>query len=165
MQIVKKDLLSVRRHEGVVVHQCNCATFGKAKGVAKAIFNAFPYANIYNIRNRRDWIGTADVRMADVAEASIEKPTVINLMAQLYPGHPRSGDDEEDRLRWLKLSIRSALRYWDSYGVSPPKFFIPYGMGCHLAGGDWVKVSKVITEMEVIHGARFFACFQEMTLK
>ena len=137
---------------------------GKAKGVAKAIFKAFPYADIYNIPNRRGWIGTADVRVADEAKTSQETPTVINLMAQMYPGHPRSGDDEEERLKWLKLAIRSALRHWDSFGVSPPKFFIPFGMGCHLAGGDWDKVSKVITGMEVIHGARFFACFQKMTL-
>jgi hypothetical protein len=162
MRIISKDITLVRATDGVVAHQCNCMTVGAAKGVAQEIFRAFPYANIYRITGRNGWIGSADIRKPKQDKSM---PVVVNLMAQYYPGKcvfMSKIETPEDRLKWLDASISDAIlrlksMLWMEMEVI--NLFIPFKMGCRLAGGEWDQVEQVILKHEN-ERVQFTACLK-----
>ena len=56
--IIKDNILNAK--EKYIAHQCNCVTkYGK--GLSKAIFDKYPYSNIYSLRkkdNNFKWAST-----------------------------------------------------------------------------------------------------------
>jgi hypothetical protein len=131
------SLIEVRDRNEVIAHQCNCVTRGRGAGIAREIFRAFPYSDIYAGRRVEDFPGTITVCHPGQKETG---PIVVNLLAQFYPGKPRSGyDTPEDRLSWLSACL---LKMLDS--VASPVFHFPFAMGCNLAGGDWAKTLSLM---------------------
>lgn len=154
MRIIAKNIATVRAVDGFVAHQCNCTTQGKAAGVAALIFREFEYSDIYKKRKKPDDPGLA--RLKRPYPAMPGYPTVINLMAQYYPGEPNLIDDAaQKRLQWLDEALFDM-----SFQIGPGahKIFIPYKMGCRLGGGNWGAVSEVLSKAEKAYGIEFICC-------
>ena len=125
-----------------ILHQCNCVTKDSA-GIAKAIFNAFPWANTYSKRTKHSKQGTIDV-----LGNGLDQRYVINGYVQYYPGKPVSYDTYESRLEALKSCFDKIenIKNLESIGI-------PYMMGCGLAGGNKLfqssgKSQYIITSSE-----------------
>jgi hypothetical protein len=153
MKIIPKNISLIRAVDGFVAHQCNCVHQGKAAGVAALIFRTFRYSDIYKKRSGDDTPGTAIIKHPYPAMQGY--PTVINLMAQKFPGQPIISDGPEERRQWLMESIASALK---QLGPGAHKIFIPYLMGCRLAGGSWDIVSGVLGFFEKYAEVEFTCC-------
>lgn len=140
---------------GSVMHQCNCLTKGKAKGVAAEIFKKFPYADIYKERKMADVPG--HIAVCEPAKES-DGPIVINLLAQYYPGSPRlSGyDTPEDRAVWFKLCLDKLMDR-----MVGPAIHFPFGMGCNLAKGNWSEIISVIESYSEKFNKQFICCKHE----
>lgn len=112
-----------------ILHQCNCVTKDSA-GIAKAIFNAFPWANTYSKRVKHSKQGTIDV-----LGNGLDQRYVINGYIQYYPGKPKFGycvDCISHRIDSLNACFRKIKEICGLESVG-----IPVGMGCGLAGADW----------------------------
>lgn len=124
--------------EQFIAHQCNCVT-RTAQGVAKALFRAFPDADIYKARAAADEPGRIVVR-----------GRVINMLAQRYPGRARyANDTAEQRLAWFAACL-------DEIGRLPEigSLALPHGIGCGLAGGDWDAYRGAIETFAERHDVR-----------
>lgn len=137
IQTINKSLLEADTK--YIAHQCNCITTHSA-GIAKMIFDKFPWSNTYKNRKLASVQGTVDI-------IENKKPYIINMYVQYYPGKARINnlgklfdnsfdfiikDSAEDRLRYLKecLDKVSQINNIESIGF-------PEGMGCRLAKGNW----------------------------
>src|ERR1700676_2402750 len=81
IEIVSGDLLEAK--EKYIGHSCNCVS-QRSSGIAKDIFDKFPYANIYAIRTQPDIPGTIKI-MGN----GQDKIFIINLFCLYYPGAPK----------------------------------------------------------------------------
>jgi O-acetyl-ADP-ribose deacetylase (regulator of RNase III) len=117
-----------------IAHQTNCLT-SHAAGLAKAIFQRFPYADVYSAR--------AASKMVDepgsivVCGDGIQQRFVINMMGQYYPGsnriYPASElDGAQARLRYFYRCLHKISLLPDLSSIA-----FPYGIGCGMAGGKW----------------------------
>lgn len=143
MQIVDGDLLLAK--EKYICHQCNCVS-KKAAHLAKAVFETFPYANVYSHRLFNDWPGT--IRIMGDGKGQRE---VVALFAQVYPGKPRyeSGPDcASARESYFRdcLEKLGELCWVDKHTVA-----FPYGIGCGAAGGNWDNYLVMIETFSARH--------------
>ena len=130
-----------------IVHQCNCTTHGYAgKGLAKIIFDKYPYSDIYTERTEKEDVSKLGTIM--VRGNGHDKRHVINMIAQYHPGKPRSYDPfdtAERREEWFQKCL-------DEIGKIPMKTIaFPYKIGCNLAGGNWVKYKAMIEKFALEH--------------
>jgi O-acetyl-ADP-ribose deacetylase (regulator of RNase III) len=126
VSIVSGDLLDAT--ELYIGHQCNCITSGRGAGLAKVLFEKFPYANTYAQRKVPSEPGSYSVH-----GAGKDRRLIANFYAQYYPGKPKQRQDTKDqRLEWLISSMDRFVRE-----CGPSEFALPYGIGCGLAGGNW----------------------------
>ena len=127
-----------------IAHQCNCITTHSA-GMAKTIFDFYPYANVYatrcdsdNWKNTRDKPGTIDIR----GDGENQR-YVINMFAQIFPGHTKFPDSSADgtvaREKYFRKCLVSILKIPDLYSIA-----FPYGIGCNIAGGNWDIYLKML---------------------
>ena len=123
-----------------IVHQTNCMSSGQAAGIARVIFDKFPWANSYIRRVgkrmplRHQMPGDIEVFGTPGSERK-----VINLYGQFYPGGPSDDIDEVDhpdnRREWFALGLdkiaHSGILH-DGETIA-----CPWQIGCGIAGGDW----------------------------
>jgi len=133
-----------------IAHQCNCVTT-KSKGLSSLIFEKFTYADIYSSRSKPDKLGTIIV----CGNSNQAQRYVINMLAQYYPGKPRfypeksrsypghTRDSEERRLQAFQQCLDQIAQIPDISGKS---IAFPYGIGCGLAGGNWEKYEKILSD-------------------
>lgn len=151
IKTISSSITDIRESGQVIAHQCNCLTTGRAKGVARQIFETFPYSDIYSDRKAPDVPGQIIVRHPEVNQAG---PIVVNLLAQFHPGKPRLHyDTAGDRETWLSFCLKKML---DS--VASSTFYFPFGMGCNLAGGDWGKTIDLMGRIADVSGKEFVFC-------
>lgn len=110
IQIINKSLLEADTK--YIAHQCNCVTSHSA-GIAKAIFDKYPWANTY--KNRKNIrvstlhdkiVGQSDLGSIDILGNGINERFVINLYCQKNPGGPNGNwDQRKDRLVWLGVCL------------------------------------------------------------
>lgn len=134
IEIINGDLLEAR--EQYICHQCNCVS-KHAGGLAKYIFEKFPFADIYRSREEYDncflplsWErpGTISIK----GDGLINR-YVINMLGQLYPGKPRHKNDlYADRLIYFQNGLNEIAKITNLKTIA-----FPYGIGCGLAGGNW----------------------------
>jgi hypothetical protein len=124
-----------------IAHQCNCVTQNSA-GIAKSIFDKFPWANEYRRRAFPSKLATIDI----FGNEFLNMRNVINMYVQYYPGKPNRAnfDSYENRLSYLKkcLNLISKIPDLESIGF-------PYGMGCRLAGGlqeNYTEILEIFAE-------------------
>ena len=59
IRVITGDLLLAT--EQYIAHQANCVSNGGAAGIARAIFDKYPYADCYSRRIQNDVPGTIDI--------------------------------------------------------------------------------------------------------
>jgi O-acetyl-ADP-ribose deacetylase (regulator of RNase III) len=141
VHFVKGNLLEAP--EQYICHQCNCIT-DKALGLAKSIFTAFPYADVYTPRgqteSKKDKPGTIQIMGNGKSQRY-----VINMFAQYYPGKPKIGitrvDLEGEREHWFAQCLDEIKHIQNLQSVA-----FPYQIGCGLAGGNWAWYYHMIEQ-------------------
>ncbi len=144
IEIVSGDLLSSK--EKYIIHSCNCLTQNSA-GIAKAIFDKFPYANTYKKRVRLTNGETVNADVPGTIEVlgdGIEQRFVINMFAQYYPGKSKFPESSLDgtaiRLKYFHKCLLRVAKIPDLESVA-----FPWRIGCNLGGGNWDHYLGTIT--------------------
>lgn len=144
-KLVEGDLLE---HDAqYIVHQCNCVSKG-ASNLAKAVFEKFPYADIYRERSIRYpfWHKPGELYIrGGIGEGRL----VINMTAQVLPGGPGKVFEvapgmsvtETSETR-EKLFVQCLKKLKEIETLRSIAF--PWRIGCGVAGGDWNRYHAVI---------------------
>lgn len=131
-----------------IAQQSNCVS-KKSHGLSQSITNKWPYANRYAKRIKNDTPG--DVYLSH--PESSQHPIIIHLFGQYRIGkcndarwhavykHPNYVDSELQRLIWFKSALTKLETLID---VDNDVIFIPFQIGCGLAGGDWNKYKDIL---------------------
>lgn len=129
IHLVKADIFTTGAK--YIAHQVNVSTKGQATGIAKIIFERYPYADIYKDRIEDDVPGKIDI-----AGDGLFYRGIINMLAQYYPGKgqtdPSKFDCYSDRKRWFYECLMAIADIPNLHSIA-----FPYGISCGLAGGDW----------------------------
>ena len=144
-ELIRGDLLD--SDATYIVHQCNCMSTGQAAGIAKVIFERFPWADCYGRRVglRPPVIGQmpGDIQ---VCGGRGDERFVVNLFGQFYPGGPslqlREIDHPSCRRGWFNVGVSNIQQMFaDKYYIEEPldgvSVAFPWQIGCGIAGGDW----------------------------
>jgi hypothetical protein len=136
LKIVTGDLL--RATEKYLCHQCNCITT-RSKHLAKTVFTALPYANIYSERKEPSKPGTIIIKGDGKSERQ-----VVNMLGQYYPGskYPNSNKDG------CKARFNNFKSCLEKMKKLEGDFAFPWRIGCGAAGGDWDLYLGAIREFE-----------------
>lgn len=128
MRIIDGSILDSQ--EQYIAHQCNCLTTNSA-GVARLIFDKYPFSNVYKDRMSPSEIGTIDIR----GDGENDR-FVINMFAQYYPGHSRYPESSKDGIAARKQYFQDCLDLISKIKDIKSIAF-PWKIGCRLAGGNW----------------------------
>jgi len=134
MRIIDKDILDVSY--GIIAHQVNCQGVMGA-GLALKIARKWPeIKRRYQrccITNSVFGLGLGEIDW-EYAQKSL---IIVSLFAQDRYGKDKRYTDYDALAKCLdKLS--------DLRSVMGKDVYLPYGLGCGLAGGDWDVVSELI---------------------
>ena len=134
----------------VIVHQCNCVTTVAAH-LAKTIFEAFPWADIYTERAEK----TVDYKNLPKGERpgdiivkgnGEDQRWVIAILGQVFPGRPRFPDSKTDgteaRAKYFVDGIKRIMKISNLESIA-----FPDHIGCGAAGGDWTLYRRCIEAM------------------
>lgn len=125
------NILDVK--EGVIVHQVNCKGVMGA-GLAKDIRNKWPI--VFKKYKERLW------KPGDVQFVNVDTNLyVCNLAGQYHYGREKVCYTiyEAVELGLIKVNHFCVTQKLQAY--------IPYKMGCNLAGGDWKIMEKIINKV------------------
>lgn len=139
--IVPGDILKIK--EGTIIHQVNnCGKMGA--GLAKEIRRAYPshyndymqkYTTAFKLSDGSS--EKVDSLLGDFVETSIGSLKVRGIFSQ-------DGYGRDKCYTSIELFKKCLL---DISKSSTEAVYIPYGIGCGLAGGDWDEISKIIYEI------------------
>ena len=173
--MIDGDILAQPTGDGRYIVQQTCCTCLKPAGLSEAIAKKWgtdeftklnPALNPYSGRKGyRDAtlgkiIATPETRdkLASVRllHDDAENVNVICLFAQYGPGkadasyeddHVVTNDGAEKRLEYFK----KALTKIPTVAPAGSTLYIPYGIGCGLAGGDWAKYEPALRAFAAAH--------------
>jgi len=132
LTILIDDLLDLELLDNeYIVQQCN-ATHNRSYGLSSALFKKYPKANIYNGKYKETNREVGDIIIRD---------KIINIIGQKHQGKPSADDTEKMRLNYFKNSLEKISKI---EGIK--RVYIPYKIGCGLAGGNWDDYFKAIKE-------------------
>jgi O-acetyl-ADP-ribose deacetylase (regulator of RNase III) len=114
--------------EKYIVHQANCRSH-YASGIAAAIYDKFPYSNIYVTRIRPDTPGDIII-----CGDGITQRYVVNLLGQYNPGG-LSEDERDNEAARKKYFHQGLLKLTKVPNLESVAF--NYRIGCGIAGGNW----------------------------
>lgn len=136
MDIIEGDILDVKK--GIICHQVNCKGVMGA-GLAKSIRDKYP--DVY--RGYKLAYKNGKLKLGKVIVSKISDDLVIaNLCSQ--DGY---GRDKHKRYTDYVALVDCLIRVRDLQRTTGLPVYIPYGMSCGLAGGDWDKVSILIEDL------------------
>ena len=142
LQIVNGDLLLSQ--EQYLCHQVNSVT-SKAAQLAKSVFSAFPYADIYSKRATLPKVPLESELPGNIIICGngLEQRYIINMVGQYYPGKPRYPDGSRDGYQVRQVYFQQCL---ERIAAIPDlqSIALPFNIGCGLAGGDWNIYRKMI---------------------
>lgn len=157
-KVIQANLLEIDTK--YIVHQCNCFTW-VAAGLAQAVFEKFPYANIYKDRKPvGDENGKIDKPGTIIIKGNgIEQRYIINLLGQYYPGRPKYKDSQKDGFKTRKKYFFSGLKEIAKINDLDSIAF-PWQIGCGIAGGNWDEYKELIDKfaIHVKDRAEVFIC-------
>jgi O-acetyl-ADP-ribose deacetylase (regulator of RNase III) len=131
-QIINKDILTIT--EGLIAHQCNCKGVMGA-GLAKGIKNKYPY--VYKHYREAHLANNLYLGQTQILKVN-DNLYVANLMAQDGYGTDKQYTDYSALSQCLTYVHQFAE---ENKGIN---IYLPYGIGCGLAGGNWSLVNKLI---------------------
>lgn len=131
-----------------ICHQVNCVS-SYAAGIARCIFDQFPYSDIYSHREKcgRDELPLPGEEPGNIIVKGNGKDErfVINMLAQFYPGAPKYIDSPKDgfiaRQNYFKRCLSKIEDIIDLDSVA-----FPYKIGCGIADGNWNIYEKLIDD-------------------
>lgn len=139
IEVINGDLLDAT--EQYIGHQTNCLS-KSAAGLAKSLFDKFPYANSYVDREDEDVLGS--IKIFGNGE---DKRFIINMYAQFYPGHSKYPDSIKDGIKTREKAFHQCLlkiaRLPDLKSIA-----LPYLIGCALGGGDWLHYLETLKNFD-----------------
>jgi len=122
--------------KGPMMHQTNCVVVGPGKYLAAEVFRRYPYAHVYCDDVQPSIPGTV-IACGDPLK---DERVIYNLFAQRYPNKARYNNDTPAlRLKWLQEGLEKIAA---DLPVGTPFIYIPHGMGCTSAGGNWEDYRK-----------------------
>lgn len=134
MQVIEKDILTVE--DGIICHQVN--VFG-VMGAGLALKIKYKWPNVFNkykeycqVANKKTLLGS--VLVVDIND----NLSVANIFSQYDFGRNtgcHTDYDELDQCLRTLVSIAAELN---------KPIYLPYKLGCGLAGGDWDIVAYLI---------------------
>jgi len=137
IEIITGDLLEAT--EQYIAHQTNTISNGGAGGIARVIFDKYPYADCYLSRAKQDQAGTIDIR-----GNGSDQRLIINMHAQIYPGSPRYPDSNLDgtlaREKYFHQCLLRIAKIPDLESIA-----FPWKIGCGLGGGIWAHYLGTLT--------------------
>ena len=125
MRIIKGNLLHIT--SGIIVHQVNN---GRVMGAGLALQIKQRYPKHYN-----DYMKSKMILGQIVVSRVSQELTVVGIIGQDGYGRDRRYTDYDA----LEEGFKRIALIREGKPV-----YIPYGIGCGLAGGDWKVVSKLI---------------------
>ena len=141
---VEGDLLCC--DEKYLVHNCHCVTgtgSARARGLTKAIFDRYPYANVYAYASRK--LVRAPGTISVMGDGSARKRFVVNLYGQHLSGRTfnRFIERADSRPEWFAQGLAQLARL----GSELCSVAFPYRIGCQmLEGGDWGVYRQLIED-------------------
>jgi len=127
-------------NETYVAHQCNCVSVG-SKGLAKALFDVYPYANTDKDRTKPSDPGTVVV----CGNENAGQRLVVNMMSQLLPGKSTTARDQPNhRIQWFVQCLQAISDYARSHPDLKRSIAFPWMIGCGLAGGLWATYARLL---------------------
>lgn len=135
LRVITKDILTVE--EGIICHQVNCCGV-MGRGIAKSIADKWPivlkeYKKFCSMEaNHANLLGSLYVVPVKLPNAELQ---VANVFGQLNYGSKGLFTDYK--------AVDKAFTSVARMGYKLP-IYIPYNMGCGLAGGDWATYSGIV---------------------
>lgn len=141
LMIVPGNILKIK--EGTIIHQVNnCGKMGA--GLAKDLKEAYPphyadYMKKYNEALKLSGDSSTKVKslLGDFVETTVGSLKIRGIFAQDGYGRDKCYTSTELFKKCL-LDIANS---------TTDVVYIPYGIGCGLAGGNWSEISKIIYEI------------------
>lgn len=142
--VIEGDLLESDAQ--YIIHQTNCISKG-VSGLAKFIFEEYPYADVYAERRRDNtWHKPGNIYV----RGGNGDRLVINAMGQFMPGSPKNEkfdlaygitfmDSRSTRISYFLKCMSYVMQADDLESID-----FPWRIGCGLAGGDWDHYRKII---------------------
>ena len=129
MKIIEANLLGMT--EGVICHQVNCQGV-MGSGIAKQISDKWPevYDGYMKNCNKEDLSKSLGL----ISYVQVDD----NLLVANVFGQDRYGTDRRQTNYGAVAEAFQRLKY------APGPVYVPYLMGCGLAGGDWDVYSEII---------------------
>lgn len=126
--------------EQYILHQTNCISKYSA-GLAKQLFNKYPYANSYINRTMPSVPGTIEIK----GDGDTSR-FIINLYGQYAPGNLDDNslrDQRMMRIMYFHSGIDQISKIQNVESIA-----VPYKIGCGLAGGDWDYYLNELKELD-----------------
>lgn len=144
MNLINGNILDIKK--GIICQQVNCMGVMGA-GLALQIRKKWPIVYETYMKAHRsgelrlgniiyaptNTINVGELRLSDIIHAPTNTINVANLCSQYYYGRDKRYTNYEALCRCLEELNRQNL-----------PIYIPYGMGCVLAGGNWKVVTALI---------------------
>lgn len=136
IEIITGNFLDAK--EKYIAHSCNSISNNSA-GIAKTIFDKFPYSNTYIKRvklenGKNSHIDTPST--IDIMGNGLDQRYIINMYSLYYPGKPKYPDSTLDGvLARQGYFYKCLLRVAKIPNLESVAF--PWRISCNLGGGDW----------------------------
>lgn len=132
MKIIEKDIFEAG--PGVIAHQVNCHGVMGA-GIAFQIKSKLPLAYVHYAE-----------ACADGPDGLLGKCQIVSVgndrfVANLFGQRDYGSDSVQTDYAALEKALATAYKFADESECS---LYIPWKIGCGLAGGDWDVVSEII---------------------
>lgn len=132
---INKDILSVEK--GIIVHQVNCLGV-MGGGLAKKISDKWPVVKDEYISVCRGTLDKAELLGKLLVVKVSPTLLVCNVFGQLWYGSGRCYTNYR--------AVANAFYKLRLQRTGPLSIYLPHGVCCGLAGGDWHVVSAVIEQ-------------------
>jgi O-acetyl-ADP-ribose deacetylase (regulator of RNase III) len=137
LKIIKQDILKVK--SGIICHQVNCKGVMGA-GLAKQIKNKWPLVYVEYLKFISKY--PSPICLGSFQSYQVDNDLIIcNIFGQIgYGKGIHTCYDQVDEA-FEKFKDNSVYSFT---GEDAWKVYVPYMMGCGLAGGDWKIYSAII---------------------
>ena len=130
------DIIAIARMKtGVIIHQVNCQKVCGGAGLAKQIANAYP-----------KWAQFFQRTTPSLGKATVMEVAPFVFVASLYSQQAYGRDRRHTDYAAFRKALRAMASYEERYHERTPNYYMPFGIGCGLGGGDWTIIEAIIIE-------------------